>query len=65
VERQALGIINKAGTVRETFVASMLSVVGQVCAPKEGDFLIDRIYLFEVGGKGKRMLAILRESAAW
>ncbi|MBD5355700.1 MAG: AAA family ATPase [Bacteroides sp.] len=50
---QALGIINKAGTVRESFVASMLSFVGQLFAAKEGDFLLDRNYLFEVGGKGK------------
>lgn len=50
---QALGIINKAGTVRESYAASMLSTVGQLSAPKEGDFLLDRTYLFEVGGKGK------------
>lgn len=50
---QALGIINKAGTVRECFVASMLSFVGKLFAAKEGDFLLDNTYLFEVGGKGK------------
>lgn len=50
---QALGIINKAGTVRESYVASMLSSTGQLYAAKEGDFLLDRTYLFEVGGKGK------------
>lgn len=50
---QALSIFNKTGTVRESFVASMLSAVGKVYAAKEGDFLLDRKYLFEVGGKGK------------
>lgn len=49
----ALGIINKTGTVRECFVASMLSFAGQLFAPKEGDFLLNREYLFEVGGKSK------------
>lgn len=50
---QALGIINKTGTVRESYVASMLSYAGSLFAAKEGDFLLDRNYLFEVGGKGK------------
>ena len=50
---QALGIINKVGTVRESYVASMLSYTGRLFAAKEGDFLLDRNYLFEVGGKGK------------
>lgn len=50
---QALGIIHKSGTVRESFVASMLSFEGDVHAPKNGDFLLNRKYLFEVGGKGK------------
>lgn len=50
---QALGIANKVGTVRETFVASMLGMAGKLSAPKNGDFLLDKTYLFEVGGKGK------------
>ena len=50
---QALGIISKTGTVRECFVASMLSFAGQLYAPKEGDFLLNKEYLFEVGGKNK------------
>lgn len=50
---QAFGIINKVGTVRESFVGSMLSYVGKLYAAKEGDFLLDQTYLFEVGGKGK------------
>lgn len=50
---QALGIINKSGTVRESFAASMLSHCGQLSAAKEGDFLLNRTYLFEIGGKNK------------
>ena len=50
---QALGIIHKSGTVRESFVASMLSYVGDLAAAKEGDFVLNRTYLFEVGGRGK------------
>ncbi|MDE5849160.1 MAG: hypothetical protein K2H38_03370 [Muribaculaceae bacterium] len=50
---QALGIINKIGTVRESFVASMLSAAGQLHTPEAGDFLLDRKYLFEVGGRNK------------
>lgn len=50
---QALGIINKIGTVRESYVASMLSAVGKIHAAKEGDFILNRSLTFEVGGKGK------------
>lgn len=50
---QALGIINKTGTVRESFVASMLSNVGNLYASDEGDFSLDKEKLFEVGGKNK------------
>lgn len=51
---QALGVIHKSGTVRESFVGSMLGTVGDLTAPKEGDFLLDEHYLFEVGGKNKK-----------
>lgn len=50
---QALGIINKSGTVRESFVASMLSTKGKLYAPKKGDILLDKEWLFEIGGKNK------------
>lgn len=50
---QALGIFHKTGTVRESFVASMLSFEGALNAPKKGDFLLNRKYLFEVGEKNK------------
>lgn len=50
---QALGAFNHIGTVRESFAASMLSEVGKVYSARNGDFDIDRKYVFEVGGKGK------------
>ncbi len=50
---QALGAFNHVGTIRESFVVSMLSSAGKVYSAKEGDFLLDKRYLFEVGGKWK------------
>ena len=41
------------GTLRETFFFNQLSQGHDVRYPKAGDFLVDRKYLFEVGGKGK------------
>ena len=41
------------GTLRETYFFNQLSQGHEVHYPKSGDFLVDRKYLFEVGGKGK------------
>ena len=41
------------GTLRETFFYNQLHNIAEVLLPKQGDFMIDRKYLFEVGGKGK------------
>lgn len=41
------------GTVRETFFLSQLAVDHSVTYPAKGDFLVDRKYLFEVGGRKK------------
>lgn len=42
------------GCIRETFFLNQLRAAGhQVVYPKQGDFLIDGRYLFEVGGKRK------------
>ena len=49
----ALGGNILAGTERESFAASMLSIAGKLYAPSEGDFLLDRKYTFEIGGKKK------------
>lgn len=43
----------KVGAERECTFASFLSVGHKVNYAKEGDFIIDGRYLFEVGGKGK------------
>ncbi|MBD5274635.1 MAG: AAA family ATPase [Bacteroides sp.] len=50
---QALGIMHKTGTVRESFVASMLSMAGELHAPEDGDLLLNRKFLFEIGGRKK------------
>lgn len=41
------------GTVRETFFLTMLSQSHQVTLPIDGDFLINDLYLFEIGGRKK------------
>jgi len=41
------------GTVREQFFVNMLRIDHQLRYPTKGDFLIDEIYTFEVGGKNK------------
>jgi len=44
----------KDGTIRETFFASALSYSHSLNYPKDGgDFIIDDLYTFEVGGRGK------------
>ena len=54
----ALSDNNDIGTLRETFFASMLSQSHLLQAPQQGDFLVDRTHLFEVGGKGKSFAQI-------
>ncbi len=49
----ALSSMNEIGTVRETFVASMLAPNHKLTEPPTGDFLVDEKYLLEVGGKSK------------
>ena len=41
------------GTLRETFFYDQIRSVSEVLLPKNGDFMVNREYLFEVGGKGK------------
>ena len=41
------------GTIRETFFMNQVSKEHQLIAPKNGDFLVDEKYLFEVGGQSK------------
>jgi len=44
---------NDKGNMRETFFLNQLSQNHQVTYPKQGDFLVDQKYLFEIGGKKK------------
>ena len=41
------------GTMRETFVASQVSVAHKLSMPNQGDFVVDGKWLLEVGGKSK------------
>ncbi len=50
----ALGKQNaKIGTMRETFFANQMKHLHEIHLAEKGDFLIDRKYTFEIGGKGK------------
>ena len=49
----ALSSMNDIGTVRETFVASMLAQAHTVYEPPTGDFLVDEKYILEVGSRRK------------
>lgn len=49
----ALSPHSEMGTVRETFCASMLNKDHSLCMPEQGDFLVDKQYLLEVGGRNK------------
>lgn len=41
------------GTLRETFFANQVGAVTSLTMPKQGDFMADSQYLFEVGGSRK------------
>lgn len=43
----------KIGAERECTFASFLNVNHKIGIAKDGDFIIDNRYLFEIGGKGK------------
>lgn len=49
----ALGDKTNIGTIRETFFFNQVAQVCNVSYPANGDFLVDKKYLFEVGGAGK------------
>ncbi len=50
---KALGNNISKGTQRETFFANQVGTVATLTMPKQGDFLVDSKYLFEVGGAQK------------
>ncbi len=41
------------GNLRESFFLSQVSDLHEISLPKQGDFLIDKEYIFEIGGKNK------------
>jgi len=48
----------KIGTIRETFMVSMLRENHKIEYPKKGDIRVDGEYTFEVGGKNKKQTQI-------
>ncbi|MBN2262231.1 MAG: ATP-binding protein [Prolixibacteraceae bacterium] len=53
------------GNIRETFFLNQLQINHQVEYPVKGDFLVDKKYTFEVGGKNKSTLQIKEISNAY
>jgi len=53
------------GTVRETFFMNQLSKDHEVIAPKNGDFLVDETFVFEIGGKNKSFHQVKDETNAF
>ena len=60
----ALSNLNEIGTMRETFVASMLSQAHRLSEPPAGDFLVDEKFILEVGGSTKtyRQIADMQDA---
>jgi len=53
------------GNLRETFFLSQLNAVSKIYMPKQGDFLVDNKFTFEVGGKAKSQKQIAGLKNAW
>jgi uncharacterized protein len=53
------------GSVRETFFLSQLNILNKVHMPKQGDFLVNNTYTFEMGGKGKDTKQIKDIKNSW
>lgn len=45
--------IAETGTLRETFFANQMKNLHEIHLADKGDFIVDRKYTFEIGGKGK------------
>jgi predicted AAA+ superfamily ATPase len=43
----------ETGNLRETFFLSQVQAFGKISIPKQGDFMIDNKYIFEIGGRNK------------
>lgn len=46
------------GTLRETFFANQMKHIHEIHLAEKGDFIVDRTYTFEIGGKGKTLKQI-------
>jgi len=44
---------NEKGTIREEFFMNMLTFNHKLLYPKQGDFMVDEMFTFEIGGKDK------------
>ncbi|NGX62792.1 MAG: hypothetical protein KR126chlam6_00192 [Candidatus Anoxychlamydiales bacterium] len=55
----------KSGTIRETFFLCQMAKGHIVTLPKNGDFCIDKNYIFEVGGKNKNFKQIRSEKTGY
>lgn len=53
------------GTVRETYFLAMLSQGHDVRVAKQGDFVVDNSYIFEVGGRNKGFKQIKSEEIGY
>ena len=56
---------SEIGTIRETFFANQLKCKYTLNVAKKGDFLVDNIYTFEVGGKSKNFKQIKEVSDSY
>jgi len=56
---------SEIGTVRETFFLSQLQPFHKVNMPKQGDFIVNGKYTFEVGGKRKSNRQIQGVPNSW
>ena len=54
----ALTATANIGTLRETFFVNQLSALGEVLLAKQGDYIVDGKFTFEIGGSGKKFTQI-------
>jgi predicted AAA+ superfamily ATPase len=55
----------QTGTARETFFQNQISEKHKLKYPVKGDFMVDNIYVFEIGGKNKDNSQINDQENAW
>jgi len=61
-----MGMSAQVGAVRETFFAHQVRSAGlHLAIPTRGDFLVEREFLFEIGGRAKKRKQIQEAPAAY